>query len=116
MMTTLFNGIPIMELNWNPCIYDEDGNKKYYQRDFVWNLENKQNRVESIYNHVDCGKILVRVFEWDEREVKASTVETNLAFHDIVDGKQRLKTIQEFLLGEFPDIYAYSDTQLSTPP
>lgn len=41
----------------------------------------------------------------------AKNGETELSFNDIVDGKQRLHTIKEFINGEFCDLYGnyYSD-------
>lgn len=96
-------GIPIMAVNWNPFVYDITGNKRYYQRDFVWTVENKQNLIESIYNHISCGKILIRVRSFEELDKMQANGETDLAFREIVDGKQRLHTILEFINGEFPD-------------
>jgi len=96
-------GIPIMELNWNPFVYDNDGKKQYYQRDFCWTLKQKQNLIESIYNDINCGQILIRKREWNELEVMANNGETELSFNDIVDGKQRLNTFNEFINNKFPD-------------
>lgn len=96
-------GVPIMDCNWNPFVYDADGNKNYYQRDFVWTLENKQNLIESIYNHVDCGKILIRLRDWNELEPMQAKGETELSFKDIVDGKQRLDAVRGFIMNEYPD-------------
>lgn len=39
--------------------------------------------------------------------------ETELAFNDIVDGKQRLNTIREFLMDEFVDTYGNHFSDLS---
>lgn len=98
-------GIPVQECNWNPYIYDKDGNKQYYQRDFVWSLKDKQNLVESIYNDVDCGKIIVRKRGWNELERLAENGATELAFRDIVDGKQRLKAIGDFIENKYKDLH-----------
>ena len=43
-----------------------NGKKSYYQRPLVWELEDKQLLIESIYNSVDCGKILIRLKGWEE--------------------------------------------------
>lgn len=104
------NGIPVDDLNWNPFIY-QNGKKEYYQRDFVWSLKDKQLLIESIYQGIDCGKLLVRKRGWKELEQMAANGETELAFSDIVDGKQRLNTVKEFILGEFMDLDGnfYSD-------
>ena len=42
------SGIDINELNWNPYVFDKDGKKRYYQRDFCWSLKDKQLLIESI--------------------------------------------------------------------
>lgn len=107
-------GIEVKELNWNPYVYDKNGNKQYYQRDFCWSLKDKQLLIESIYNNIDCGKILIRTHGWKKLEKLAATGETELAFKDIVDGKQRMKTIQEFIFNEFPDIHGnyYADLSI----
>ncbi len=98
-----FDGIECPRLNWNPFIYKND-TKTYYQRPFCWTTSEKQLLIESIYQGIDCGKILVRkrAFEWCEKQ--AGNGETEIAFFDIVDGKQRLNCIKEFILGGFADM------------
>lgn len=96
-------GAKIYELNFNPYVFDKDGKKQYYQRDFVWSLKEKQLLIDSLYNGVSCGTIIVRKrsFEWLERQNKLGN--TELAFNDIIDGKQRLNAILEFVNDNFPD-------------
>jgi hypothetical protein len=106
--------VKINELNWNPYIYDSNGNKNFYQRDFVWTLENKQALIDSLYFGIQCGRILVRKRSWEElvylvKEKK----ETEIAFNDIVDGKQRLNAIREFVLDKFPDSHGNYFSDLS---
>lgn len=98
-------GMPVPECNWNPYVYDKEGKKNYYQRDFVWTVQDKQLLIESIYQGIDCGKILIRKRGLSELEKLASKGETELYFHDIVDGKQRLNAIRSFLQGEFADMH-----------
>ncbi len=98
-----FDGVICHDLNWNPFIYNSKGEKEYYQRPFCWTLNDKQLLVESIYQGIDCGKILVRKRAWKEILDMREKGETELAFTDIVDGKQRLN-VKEFILGEFPDM------------
>jgi hypothetical protein len=97
------NGTPIMEFNWNPFVYDKDGNKQYYQRGLVWNLEDKQLLINSIYEGIDCGKILVRLRGWKALEHQQANGEKDLSFKDIVDGKQRLDAVRGFISLEYPD-------------
>lgn len=92
-------------LNWNPYVYNKNGEKEYYQRNLCWSLKDKQLFIDSIYNRVNCGQILVRQksFYWmDEEAEKGNDV---VYEWDIVDGKQRLHTILEFINNEFPDSY-----------
>lgn len=105
------NGVPVMELNWNPFIYLPNGEKQYYQRPFVWKLEDKQLLIESIYQRMDIGKILIRKRDFKELHAMHAKGETELAFNDIVDGKQRLGSIQEFMNDGFQDMHGnyYSD-------
>ncbi len=107
----IIGGVTMKELNWNPYVYNKLGQKEYYQRDFCWSLQDKQLLIESIYSGIDCGKILVRLHGWKDLEKKAANGEKELAFKDIVDGKQRMKTIQEFIFDKFPDMHGnyYSD-------
>lgn len=105
------NGIKAEEVGWNPYVYDKNGKKVRYQRDFVWTLEQKQLLIESIYKGISCGVILVRKRGWRELENLVAKGETELTFTDIVDGKQRLNAIKEFLNDEIPDMHGnyYSD-------
>ena len=102
----------VPEYTDNPFIIDRDGNKVYYQRDYVWSLEDEQLFIESIYNNLDCGKIVVRKrgYEYVEDNFKKGNFES-VAFNDIVDGKQRLNTLKRFVNDEFMDMHGkyYSD-------
>jgi hypothetical protein len=109
----IFNGIKVQDLNWNPYIYNADGTKSYYQRDFVWSLEDNQLLVDSIYNSVDCGKILVRKHWFKTLEKLAVKGETELSFVDLIDGKQRLNAVKRFILGEYSDSYGNYFADLS---
>lgn len=94
-------GFPIRETNWNPFVIDNDGNKVRYQRGFVWSLEENQLLVESIYQRIECGRILVRKRSW--KEIDKMDAE-DCAFYDIVDGKQRLNAVAGFIHNEFADL------------
>lgn len=97
------NGVRIKDANWNPFVYDKNGNKQFYQRDYVWTLKDNQALISSIYEGIECGKILVRKRSWKTLEKMQAGGETELSFNDIVDGKQRLNAIRLFIKGEFPD-------------
>jgi hypothetical protein len=62
-----------------------------YQRDHVWSLEDKIALIDSIFNHVDIGK-----FVFVQRDFR---VEGKI--YEILDGKQRLTAICEFVEGRF---------------
>lgn len=105
------NGLPVREANFNPYVIDKDGVKRYYQRDLCWTLEQKRALISSIYEGISCGQILVREhsWKWVEKELMKGNAEA--AFNDIVDGKQRLNTLDEFLNDQFTDEFGnfYSD-------
>lgn len=107
------SGVEISELCWNPIIIDKDGNVKNYQRDFVWTLEDKRNLIDSIYNGIDCGKILVRKRGFVEIKKLIKMGVESVAFNDIVDGKQRLSTLSDFIRDEFCDNYGNFFSDLS---
>ena len=112
--TEKFGEVEIPELNWNPVIVNSDGNEISYQRDFVWSLNEKQLLIESIYNNIEIGKIIIRKRSWDyvENRVKCGIIE-NTSFKDIVDGKQRLNAILGFVMNEFPDLNGFYFKDLS---
>ena len=107
----VINGVKIKEVNWMPYIYDRNGNKRHYQREFCWTLKDKQLLIDSIYNGIDCGKIVIRMRSWSTLEVMTKNGETDVAFRDIVDGKQRLEAVRGFMMNEFPDSHGnyYND-------
>lgn len=96
--------ITILELDWNPTVINELGVEIEYQRPFVWTLAEKQLLIDSIYNNIEIGKIVLRnrTWSWIEKRVKQGLIE-HTTFKQIVDGKQRCKTILEFINNEFPD-------------
>lgn len=110
--TYVIDGVEVPELNYNPYVYDKDGNKLYYQRDYVWTLEDEQLFIESIYNGIECGKIVLREHSWETVESRIKNGETqDIAFKDVIDGKQRLHTLKRFVNDEFKDLsgHYYSD-------
>lgn len=95
------NGTPIKASSDNPFVF-VNGDKKYYQRPLCWSLEDKQLLIDSIYNYVDCGKILIRNRGWKELE-ELEKEGHELAWKDVIDGKQRLNAVKEFIDNEYPD-------------
>lgn len=63
-----------------------------YQRDHVWALDDKVALIDSIFNNIDIGK-----FVFVERNLKYEG-----KLYEIIDGKQRLTAICEFVEGRFP--------------
>lgn len=103
MMDTPDGKVPLKIMNWNPYVIDKEGKKQYYQRDFCWTLKDKQNLIDSIYNYIGCGTIIVRERPWSylDKEYKKGNTEAGL--YDIIDGKQRMYTLFEFVNNMFPD-------------
>lgn len=63
-----------------------------YQRDHVWNLDDKLALIESIFNNIDIGK-----FTFVQRSLGHEG-----KLYEILDGKQRLTAVCEFIEGRFP--------------
>jgi hypothetical protein len=89
-------------INFNPCVIDAEGNKRFYQRGLVWTLEQKQLLIDSIYNWIEIGKVLIRRNSWERFEKEREETGEGHG-RDCVDGKQRLCTIIEFVQNKFPD-------------
>lgn len=107
-------GYRVMEVNWNPYVYNNKGEKVRYQRDFCWTIQQEQLLIESIYKGISCGNIIVRKRSWRQLEAMANRGESELSFTDIVDGKQRLNAIRRFLNNEFPDLHGNYFGDLNT--
>jgi len=61
-----------------------------YQRDLVWDLENEQKLIESIFNRIDIGK-----FVFIHMGYKSDLM------YEIMDGKQRLSALYRFYTDQF---------------
>ena len=92
----------VPRLGINPYFIIE-GEKVYYQRGYVWTLEQKQALVDSIYRGLEIGRIIVHHKSHGEQVDAYKKGFTDYATYDIVDGKQRLSTIISFCRGEFSD-------------
>lgn len=62
-----------------------------YQRNLVWSVADKEALIDSIFNHCDIGKFL-----FVHKEYAANTPS-----YEVVDGKQRLMTLMEFMHDKF---------------
>lgn len=80
-------------------LYSEKGEIKldpdYQRMGGVWTLEKKQLLIDSILNDYDVPKLYFHEFS---REQKVATGSS----YAVVDGRQRLQTIWDFIDGEFP--------------
>lgn len=99
------NGVDIMEYNFNPYVTDKDGKKIYFQRDYCWTLEDEQMFIESIYNYLNLGTVVLRKRSYDWVNTQALAGNKEVAYYDIIDGKQRIHTLMRFMKNEFPDIH-----------
>ena len=100
----VIDGVAVKEATDTPFLVDRDGNEKFYQRDLVWNDSDKANLIDAIYNYSDIGKFVVIRNSYDHLKMMVKTGHKNgLAFHELVDGKQRLNAIVEFMQDKFKD-------------
>ena len=65
-----------------------------YQREFVWDLEDKVSLIDSIFNNVHIGKFTF--LHYDDQKWS----ETGFSY-EIIDGKQRLRAILDFYEDRF---------------
>lgn len=71
-------------------------NPPYQRTSEVWNLYKKQLLIDSLINGFDIPKLYFH--EYDRAEVH----DKRLCKYAIVDGKQRLSAIWDFMMGKFP--------------
>lgn len=64
--------------------------KPDYQRELVWDLQQKRDLIKSVFNNIEIGK-----FTFIKNDYSASLL------YEILDGKQRLTTLCEFFEGRF---------------
>lgn len=89
-------------------IYDKDrANLDFdvpFQREYVWNLEQKQNLILSILNKMPIGLFYRNTFNiyYESDRLGVSTKELSELSNILYDGKQRLSSIISFVLNEFP--------------
>lgn len=66
----------------------------YYQRNFVWDLNDQIEFIETILLGYPCPEIFIAEGRWD--------LEKNIKYIHVIDGQQRLTTIKRFINNEFP--------------
>lgn len=66
-----------------------------YQRELVWNDDDKEKLIDSIFNKIDIGKFAIakRPYKKDEKTF------------EVIDGKQRITTLLDF----HQDLFKYKD-------
>lgn len=89
-------------INFNPYVYDAEGNKIYFQRDLVWTQEQKQLLIHSIYNGIEIGKFIFKYNSWPNIVKQIGEYGHGYDF-ECIDGKQRFNAIVEFIQNKFPD-------------
>ena len=62
-----------------------------YQRDYVWDIKDKENLIDSIFNNIDIGKFVFARKEY-----------CDFYLYEPIDGKQRTRTILDFYENRFP--------------
>ena len=62
-----------------------------YQRDYCWTMEDKVALIDSIFNNVDIGKFVFVHNDYGDKYL-----------YEILDGKQRLRTILDYYENRFP--------------
>lgn len=101
------------DANLNPMINGKDGKKRPLQRGFVWTLKDKQSLIDSIYGGIHCGSILARSHSWKEVDQHRKAGDVEFALKDVIDGKQRVSTLLEFVTDQFPDSNGWYFSELS---
>ena len=103
---TIGDKADIPECNFDAMVVDANGNEVVIQRDLCWNYVQKRALIDSIYNGIDIGKFVIRrrPFKWVEDRVKNGKL-THTAFCDLIDGKQRITAIIDFINNEFTDSF-----------
>lgn len=81
MMSDLFSKAYYFGIN-----FDVD-----YQRDYVWDIKDKENLIDSIFNNIDIGKFVFARKEY-----------CDFYLYEPIDGKQRTRTILDFYENRFP--------------
>jgi hypothetical protein len=91
-----------LQLNYSQRPMADIFSKKYhfglvmnppYQRDYVWDMEDKIKLINSIFNNIDIGKFVFISLDYYDREDHYS--------YEILDGKQRIDAVTSFYENRF---------------
>ena len=95
----------IPEVCYNPIIIDKNGEEIEFQRGLVWTLEQKQLLIESIWNNIEIGKVVLRTrkYEWVQKRINQGKID-HTAYFDLIDGKQRVSALLSYIRGEYSDL------------
>jgi hypothetical protein len=86
--------------------YNEDFvTRPPYQRKAVWSKKKKQSLMDSLFRRYYIPKLVVR-------EVRLSDT---VAVNEVIDGQQRITTVQEFFAGEYPLPRSLADLDSNLP-
>ena len=68
-----------------------------YQRGLCWNIEQKKSYITNIFNEMaSCNPTIIEFYSEDYK----------IKVYEILDGKQRLTTLFDFINNKFPILYA----------
>lgn len=93
-LTSLFSKAYYFGVNFDPD----------YQRDYVWELEDKIELINSIFNNIDIGKFAF--IQIDDERWRDSGYKY---MHEILDGKQRMRAILDY----YEDCFEYQGKTFS---
>ncbi|GED72577.1 hypothetical protein BRE01_62790 [Brevibacillus reuszeri] len=83
-LSSLFSKVYHFGVNFDP----------EYQRDYVWQLEDKESLIDSIFNNVEIGKFAF--IRYDDEKWTATGYS-----YEVLDGKQRMRAILDFYEDRF---------------
>lgn len=105
----------VVQCNTDPVVVGDDGHYYHFQRGLVWDLEDKQKLIRSLYDGINIGSFVFRDKSYDRvmSDSKNPKYPVDASWLDLVDGKQRADAILSFIRCEYPDHYGYYWNDLS---
>ena len=102
-----------IEYNFDPFVLNADKKELKFQRDLCWTLEDEQSFIDSIYNGLNLGTIVLRKHSYEYMKEREKYNDGSAADFDVIDGKQRLNTLERFLTDKFTDSFGNYWSDLS---